>query len=31
MTSIIKHCRGENKRGLRAIDGFRKKMNDSIF
>ena len=26
MTSIIKHCRGEKKRGLRAIDGFRKKL-----
>ena len=25
MTNIIKHCRGENKRGIRAIDGFRKK------
>ena len=26
MTNIIKHCRGEKKRGLRAIDGFRKKL-----
>ena len=25
MTNIIKHCRGE-KRGIRAIDGFRKKL-----
>ena len=23
---IIKHCRGEKKRGTRAIDGFRKKL-----
>ena len=27
MTNIIKHCRGEKKRALRAIDGFRKKLN----
>ena len=26
MTTIIKHCRGEKKRGIRAIDGFRKKL-----
>ena len=26
MTTIIKRCRGENKRGIRAIDGFRKKL-----
>ena len=26
MTNIIKHCRGEKKRGIRAIDGFRKKL-----
>ena len=26
MTSIIKCCRGEKKRGIRAIDGFRKKL-----
>ena len=26
MTSIIKRCRGEKKRGIRAIDGFRKKL-----
>ena len=26
MTNIIKHCRGEKKRGLRAIDGFRKNL-----
>ena len=25
MTNIIKHCKGEKKRGIRAIDGFRKK------
>ena len=24
MTTIIKRCRGEKKRGIRAIDGFRK-------
>ena len=24
MTNIIKNCRGEKKRGTRAIDGFRK-------
>ena len=26
MTTIIKRCRGEKKRGIRAIDGFRKKL-----
>ena len=26
MTNIVKHCRGEKKRGIRAIDGFRKKL-----
>ena len=26
MTTIIKCCRGEKKRGVRAIDGFRKKL-----
>ena len=26
MTNIIKHYRGEKKRGLRATDGFRKKL-----
>ena len=26
MTIIIKHCRGEKKRGIRAIDRFRKKL-----
>ena len=26
MTTIIKHCRDEKKRGTRAIDGFRKKL-----
>ena len=31
MTTIIKWCRGEKTRGMRAIDGFRKKINDSRF
>ena len=26
MTTIIKQCRGEKTRGIRAIDGFRKKL-----
>ena len=26
MTTIIKRCRGEKTRGIRAIDGFRKKI-----
>ena len=26
MTNIINHCRGEKKRGIKAIDGFRKKL-----
>ena len=26
MTTIIKRCRGEKTRGIRAIDGFRKKL-----
>ena len=26
MTTIIKRCRGEKKRGIRVIDGFRKKL-----
>ena len=26
ITTIIKHCRGEEKRGIRAIDGFRNKL-----
>ena len=26
MTNIIKHCRGEKIRGIKAIDGFRKKL-----
>ena len=26
MTKIIKHCRGEKKRGIKAIDRFRKKL-----
>ena len=26
MTNIIKHCRGERKRGIKAIDRFRKKL-----
>ena len=30
-TTIIKCCRGENKRGIRAMDRFRKKINDSRF
>ena len=29
--TIIKRCRGKKKRGIRAIDGFRKKINDSRF
>ena len=29
MSTIIKHCRGKKERGIRAIDGFRKKINDS--
>ena len=31
MTTIIKRCRGEKTRDIRAIDGFRKKINDSRF
>ena len=31
MSIIIKRCRGEKKRGTRAIDGFRKKINGSRF
>ena len=31
MTNIVKHCRGEKKRGRRVIDGFRKKINSSRF
>ena len=30
-TSVIKRCRGEKTKGIRAIDGFRKKINDSRF
>ena len=26
MTNIIKHCRGQKKRGIKSIDGFRKKL-----
>ena len=26
MTNIIKHCRGEKKRGIKVIDGFRKQL-----
>ena len=26
MTTVIKHCRGEKKRGIKAINGFRKKL-----
>ena len=29
MSTGIKHCRSENKRGERKIDGFRKKIDDS--
>ena len=28
MTTIMKRCRGEKAGGIRAIDGFRKKIND---
>ena len=28
MTTIIKHCRGEKTRGIRAIDGFRNKLTN---
>ena len=31
MTTIIKRCRGEKKRGMRVIDGFRKKINNARF
>ena len=31
MATVIKCCRGEKTRGIRAIDGFRKKINDSRF
>ena len=31
MTAIIKRCRDQKKRGVRAIDEFRKKINDSRF
>ena len=31
MTTIIKRWRGEQKRDIKAIDGFRKKINDSRF
>ena len=31
MTTIIKRCKGEKKIGLRAMDGFRKKINDFRF
>ena len=31
MTTVIKRCRSEKKRGIRAIDRFRKKINDSRF
>ena len=26
MTNVIENCRGEKKRGIKAIDGFRKKL-----
>ena len=29
MTTVIKQCREEKTRGIREIDGFRKKINDS--
>ena len=31
MTTVIKRCRGGKKRSIRAIDGFRKKINGSRF
>ena len=31
MANIIKHCRGEKKKGIRVIDGFKKKKNDFRF
>ena len=31
MTTVIKLCRREKTRGIRAIDQFRKKINDSRF
>ena len=31
MTTIINQCTGEKTRGIRAFDGFRKKINDSRF
>ena len=31
MTTVIKQCIGEKTKGIRAIDGFRKKFNDSGF
>ena len=31
MTTVFKRCRGEKTRGIRAIDGFRKEINDSRF
>ena len=31
MTTVIKRCRGEKTRGIRAIDGFRKKLRISDF
>ena len=31
MATVIKRCRGKKTRGIRAIDGFRKKINDSRF
>ena len=30
MTTVIKRCRGEKKRGIRAIDEFRKKLRFQI-
>ena len=31
MTTVIKQCIGEKTKGIRAIDGFRKKFHDSGF
>ena len=31
MTNIIKYCKGEKKRGIRAIDKFRKKLMIAYF
>ena len=31
MTNIIKQCRGEKKRGIRIIDGFKKKLMIPVY